>query len=248
MDGFVQVFTATWTSFATWSEEMGPKLLAALIILIVGWIVAKLVRAGLVRGLKLVKLDVVAKQTGIEDFLRRGNIKFTSVEVLGNLVYWLLLLLTLLTAVNAMGLSEARGVFDSVIGIIPGVILAVVILILGLSFASFVADVVQTASVNAQVRHARVLGNVSRYAITLLVAIVALNQLALDTAIIGQAVLILFAAVCFSAALAFGLGCRDLAGRIAEDIWANEQAASKALDDASAPEAEAEAVASASQP
>ena len=108
------------------------------------------------------------------------------------------------------------------------------LLILGLSFASFVGDVVQTAAVNAQVQQARLLANVTRYAITLLVAIVALNQLAMDTEIIGQAVLILFASVCFALALAFGLGCRDLAGRIAEDAWAREQAASKALDAAAA--------------
>lgn len=229
MDGFTEVFTATWTSLVDWTLQLGPKLLAALVILIVGWLVAKMLRVALVKGLRLAKLDVVAERAGIEDFLRRGNVESSSVTVLGNLVYWLLLLLTLLTAVSAMGLEEARAVFASVLGIIPGVILAVVILILGLSFASFIAEVVQTAAANARMRQARLLGNIARYAITLLVAIVALNQLSIDTEIIGQAVLILFAAICFALALAFGLGAKDLAGRIAEDAWTREQAASKAL-------------------
>ena len=147
-------------------------------------------------------------------------------------VYWLFLLLTLLVAMNLVGISEAEVVFKSVFAVIPKVVLAVVILILGLSFASFMGEVVQTASANAQIRQARLLSQVARYAIIIFVAMVALNQLEIGTDIIRNAFLILFGAVCLALALAFGLGCRELAGEIARNAWEKEQAAQKALADA----------------
>ncbi|MDP6945639.1 MAG: hypothetical protein QF464_15930, partial [Myxococcota bacterium] len=185
---------------------------------------------GITRLLKLVKFDVAAEKAGIHAFLTRGNIESSSVAIVGSLVYWLLLLLTLLIAVNAMGISEAEVIFQNVIAIIPRVVLAVVVLVLGLSFAGFIGDIVQTASANAQVAEARLLGNVSRYVIIIFVVVLALNQLQIDTQLLGQVILIVFGSICFAASLAFGLGCRDLAQKIAEGAWEREQAAARALD------------------
>ena len=173
---------------------------------------------------------MVAEKAGIEDFLRRGNIQGDAVEILGSLVYWVMLLLILLLAVNALGLGDAGAVIAGVGLYIPRVILAVVILILGLSLAGFMADVVQTAAVNAELTQARMLANVTRYTITIVVFIVALNQLEVDTEFLSKAFLILFAALCFALALAFGLGCKDLAGEIARSAWESEQRTSKAIE------------------
>ncbi|HIA02894.1 MAG TPA: hypothetical protein EYN06_04155 [Myxococcales bacterium] len=223
----------TMDQFQGWVESSGPKLLGAVVILVVGWLIAKLVKAGLVKFLKMVKLDTVAEKAGIDRFLARGNIQNGSTEVLGVLVYWMLLFLTLLIAAKTLGLTDAQALVGDVLSFIPKVILAVVILIVGLSFSGFVADVVQTGAVNAQVREARMLSNLSRWSIVILVAIMALNQVDIDTNFMSQAFLILFAALCLAMALAFGLGCRDLAGRVAQQWWDREQAETKALADAS---------------
>ncbi len=232
MEGFGDVLRESLQEVMSAVAAAGPRLLAALVILIFGWIASKLVKLVVTKGLKAVKLDVAADKAGVEAFLQRGNIQSSSVEIVGSLIYWLLMLLTLLLAVRAMGLPEAQLLFASVLAIIPKVVLAVFVLILGLSFAGFIADVVQTAAANAQSRHARLLSNISRYMITVLVVIVALNQLDIATDVISTAFMILFGALCLAGALAFGLGCRDLASRIAEDAWEREQAASKALSEA----------------
>jgi hypothetical protein len=233
MDVIGEVLRGTAEQFVGWVEQAGPKLLAAVIILIVGWTVAKLVKIGLVKFLKIIKVDTLAEKVGVDRFLKRGNIQSNSVEVVGTLIYWLLLLLSLLVAVKAMGISEAQVIFSGVVAIIPRVIAAVVILVLGLSFSGFISDVVQTAAVNAQVREARLLANVSRWAIVTFVAIMALDQLAIATDVISQALLILFGAICLALSLAFGLGCRDLAGRVAQGWWDKEKAESNALNAAS---------------
>ncbi|MSP61591.1 MAG: hypothetical protein EXR72_14875 [Myxococcales bacterium] len=230
MSILADVLKDTFGKFVDLTEAAGPKLLAGLMILLMGWLIAKLVAGGLTRVLKMVRLDVAAEKAGVDSFLRRGNVKIGSIELLSRFVYWLLLLLTLLATVNVMGIAEAELIFRSVVSIIPRVILGMVIFILGLGFAGFIGDAVQTGAANAQIRAARLLANIARYATTVLVLIVALNQLQIATEVLSNAFLILFGALCFGLALAFGLGCRDLAGRIAGEAWERERAQAKALE------------------
>lgn len=225
----LEVLGETFRKFTDWIEVAGPKLLAALVILLLGWMVARLVKGALVRVFRLVKLDVVARRAGVEGFLKRGNVRSGSSDLLAVFVYWVLLLLTLLAAINTMGIAEAQVVFRSVVAVIPRVILAIVVLLLGLSFAGFAGDAVQAAAMNAQLRTARLLSNITRYAATIFVAVVALNQLQIATEVISTAFLILFGSLCLALALAFGLGCRDLAGKIAQEAWEREQARAREI-------------------
>jgi hypothetical protein len=211
-------------------------MLGALVVLVVGWLIAKLLKSTLAKGLKMIKLDALAEKAGIDSFLKRGNIEASSVEVLSTLIYWLLLLVTVLVGLKVMDIGPTDDILQSVAAVIPRVVIAVVVVILGLYFATFVSDVVQTAAVNAQIRQARVLANMSRYSIVVLALIIALEQLQIDMDMISHAILILFAAVCAAGALAFGLGCRDLARSIATDYWEREKAAAESLAAASADE------------
>ncbi|MBL91887.1 MAG: hypothetical protein CMH56_08785 [Myxococcales bacterium] len=226
------ILSETINQMHHWLYYSGPKLLAAVLVLVVGWLVAKVVRSGSVKVMKIIKLDTISQKTGVDDFLARGNISGGTLGAVSVTIYWLFLLLTLLIAMNLVGITEAEVVFKSVFAVIPKVVLAVVILILGLSFASFMAEVVQTASANAQIRQARMLSQVARYAIIIFVAMMALNQLEIGTEILRNAFLILFGAVCLALSLAFGLGCRELAGEIARGVWEKEQAAQRALHEA----------------
>ena len=223
------VLTETINQTHHWLYYQAPKLAFALGILVIGWLLAKVVKSTSVKVMKAVKLDTLSQNVGIDDFLARGNIQGGTIAVISVLVYWLFLLMTLLVAMKILGITEAEVVFKSVFAVIPKVVLAVVILILGLNFAGFMGEVVQTASVNAHVRQARLLSNVARYAITIFVAMVVLNQLDIGTEVVRNAFLILFGAICLALSLAFGLGCRDLAAQIAKDLWEKEQAAHRAI-------------------
>lgn len=224
MDLFWRVLSDTLGRFGGWIERAGPSLLVTLLVLVLGWFTAKIVQVGVARFMRVLKLDVLAERGGVSAFLSRGGVTSTASEILGKLVYWILLLLTLLVAVSVLGISEARFIFSSVAVIVPRVIVALVIVILGLSVAGIVANTVETAATNAQVAAPRLLAAFCRWTITIFVSIVALNELDVSTEVINSALLILFASVCLALALAFGLGCRDLAGRIAEEIYQREKA------------------------
>jgi hypothetical protein len=85
-----------------------PRLVAALLLLIAGWILAKLLRRAAIKFLKLVRLDVAAEKAGIEDFLLQGGVRYTAVTLIAGLVYWFVLLAVILAGAQQPRLAVGR--------------------------------------------------------------------------------------------------------------------------------------------
>jgi len=196
-----------------------PRILGAVLLLIVGWILARIVRKATVKLLKLLRLDVVAEKAGIEDFLLRGGVRYTAVTIVASLLYWFILFTVMLAVLNSLGLDAAAELFNKVILYIPNVIVAVLVLIFGALFAKFVQGVSYTYLNNIGLGGAQVMSSVAQYAILVFVASIALEQLAIGGQILVSAFQIAFGALCLALALAFGLGGREWAAHILEKIW-----------------------------
>ena len=102
-------------SFLRGFFESLPSILLAIFILIVGWIVAKIAKAAVGRGLKLVKFPVLAEKAGIDGFLEKGGVKHSATDMLAVLVYWLVMLLVLVTAVNTLGLEGVSQLLNEIL-------------------------------------------------------------------------------------------------------------------------------------
>lgn len=202
----INIVRESVTSFLIQVGQFLPQLLAAVVILIVGLLVAKLLHYVVVRALELVRFEVVTEKAGIDNFIKQGGIKKTTVDILGILVYWLVILLTLLTAFNSLGLGIVSDLFRRVALFIPNVIVAVLILAIGLYFARFISDTVVTYARNVGLTDAELMGRLTRYAIMTFVIITALVQVNIGTELLMEAFRILFGATCLALALAFGLG------------------------------------------
>jgi hypothetical protein len=188
-----------------------PRFVVALLILLLGWVLAKFIRLLIFRFLLTVRFDVASEKAGIDDTLVRADIRQSPAELLATLVHWLVLLVVFMTAVHTVGLTALSGVLNQVLLYVPKVIAAVVVLILGLFFASFLAGVVKTAAANAGLAESDALAHLTRYAIVAFTIAVTLEELGIAPALVRSAFVILFGAVALALALAFGLGCRDLA-------------------------------------
>lgn len=188
-----------------------PGLLAALLILLLGWVLAKFLRLVVFRGLLAVRFDIASEKAGIDDVLVRADIRRTPAELVAALGYWLVLLIGLMTAVNTLGLSSVSDLLNQLLLYLPKVIAAVVVLILGLFLAAFLSGVVKTAAANAGMGGADALAGLSRYAVVIFTVAVTLEELGIAPELVRSAFVILFGAVALAAALAFGLGGRDLA-------------------------------------
>ena len=188
-----------------------PNLLAVLAIVVGGWIVAKVIQAVLVRLLKAVKADSLAERIQLAEMLARGGIQRTFSQLVGVIAYWLVMLVVLVAALNALQLTATAELLQRFLGFLPAVVAAILILIMGVLAAAFLAATVRTIASNAGIAQAQVLGQFVQSIVIIFAVVVALQQLEIQ--FVGNAFLIILGAISFGCALAFGLGCKDLAGR-----------------------------------
>ncbi len=193
------------------------NFLAAIVIFVIGWIVAKIIKEIIVRLLRALRLDSISEQVKIEEFLSKGGIKYTLSELIGVVIYWVILLGVLISALNLLQLTGVSELLDRVLGYMPNVIGAVIILVLGMYLATFVSSIVRTTIANIGIAQAGLLGKVAQVAIIAFSILIALEQLRIG-AVLVNAMSIVLAAIGLGAALAFGMGCKDAAGRFVNDL------------------------------
>jgi hypothetical protein len=193
------------------SRALAFRLVVALGIFLVGWLMAKFLKGLVFRFLLTIRFDIASEKAGIDDVLVRADIRQSPAELLAVLVYWLVLLGTLVAAMSALGLTHVSEVLTRCLVYVPKVIAAVVVLILGLFLASFLAGVVRAAAANAGMVESDALAALVRYAVVAFTAAVTLEELGIAPELVRSAFVILFGAVALALALAFGLGCKDLA-------------------------------------
>ena len=195
-----------------------PTLIGVLVILIVGWIIAGILKSMVVKVLKLIQLDTASEKSGLGDVLRRGGIKQTVAELIGVLIYWLVMLLVFMTALNALGMTVAAALLDKVILYIPNVIAAIFIMALGIFFASMIGTIVRTASGNAGISQAKFLGQLTQVVIMVFTVVVTLEQLNIAATVLTFALNIILGSMGLAMALAVGIGSKDIAGKLMQEL------------------------------
>lgn len=193
-----------------------PRLALAAAVVIGGWMLAKLARLAVDKGLRAVNFNVITERSGMDGFLNQGGIRSDITGILALVIYWLVVLATLIIAFNSLGLTYITDLLGQVVLFVPKVVVALLILAFGAYFARFVGDVVVTYCRNVGVQDADFLGKIAQYAIMVFVALIALDQVNVGGDIVRQSFLIILAGVVLALALAFGLGGREwAAGQIA---------------------------------
>jgi len=205
------VVTGAWNAFATKITAFLPELIGAIIIFVVGWIIARLVKLGVEKLLKLVRFNTATEKTGVNKFLKKGEIVKAPSEIVGTLVYWFIMILVLIASLDALGLPIVSDMLNSIFLYIPNVVAAIIVLVLGFLMGSLLSAVVRTAASNAGLKNAEGLGKLSLYAIVVFAASIALIQLGIGEEIVVSAFGLVFGAAALALALAFGLGGRDVA-------------------------------------
>ena len=196
-----------------------PRLGLALVLLLAGWAFARLVRRLTIRGLRLVKADVAAEKAGIEDFLVQGGVRFTTVTLVGNFVYWAVNLSVILAALTVLGIETAGQVFGRLVLHVPNILTAVVVLIIGTLLGQFVGALTHAYLANLGVTGARAISVIARWAVVIFVIAISLEQLSIGGQVLVSAFQIAFGALCLALALAFGLGGREWAARILDTFF-----------------------------
>ena len=196
-----------------------PRLMKILVTIVGGWVFAGIMKWTVTRFMVLVKFDIAAEKAGITGLLQKGKIGFSPAQLIGALVYWSIIFWIIVSIVNALGLGVVAEGLDELWKFLPSVIGAILILVLGLFFAQVLSGIVRTAASGAGIKEASVFGTITRYTIAVFTITVSLKLLGISG--VSTAFNIFFGAVCFGLALAFGLGCKDIAGDWVKNMLKN---------------------------
>ncbi len=190
-----------------------PVLIGAIIILIIGFIVAKVLQGVTTKLLQSMGFEGWMERGGIKQFFERSQTQQTPLSIIGKLIFWLIFFIAISMAVDTLGITAISDVLAQFIAYIPQIIAAILILILATLLANFVAGIVRGATGN------NVMGSVAQYAIIVFAAFAALTQLGIAPELIAPTFLILLGAVALAAAIAFGFGGRNVAQDMVENAY-----------------------------
>jgi hypothetical protein len=196
-----------------------PRVLTAIVLLILGWLIARTVQRVVVRLLRLARLEAAAEQTGVDDFLVRGGVRFTVVTLIGEIFYWGLILIFAVAVFNLIGLTMSPESVARLTSYVPNVMAALVVLIVGSLGARLIRGLVVAYLGNVGVKGSERIGILVQAALVAFVVLLALEQLRIDVKLLASAFQLAFGGICLALAIAFGLGGRNWAESILERTW-----------------------------
>lgn len=195
-----------------------PSLIGAIVILIVGLIVAWALRVVVEKIISAIKVDALLKRMGVTDMVKKAGFKLHVGKLFGWIVKWFVLILALIAAADVMGWSQITQFLNDVVLYIPSAFIAAVILLVGVVLGSFVYDIVMTAVKAAKLGGAHLLAGISKWAVFVFAFIAAMEQLGIAPTLLQTLTTGLVGMLALAGGLAFGLGGQDHAKKFLKKL------------------------------
>lgn len=196
-----------------------PKIVAALAVFILGSAVAKTIRHLVVRSLDAIKLSKALSNTPVEHFIENTEISRRIEQIIGTVVYWLIMLIIIQTSIAILGLTSLSSILERILSFIPNIISAVLILFFAVLLAGLVESLVKGSIKSIDPKTGRALGKISSYLVMMVGLLIGVSELG----IASEFILILFVglvgAVSLGLGLALGLGGKDLVKKLLEAYY-----------------------------
>lgn len=199
-----------------------PSLLAAVVIIIVGYLIAKILHFVVVKLLNSFGLNTLSIRAGIQDVLDRAGLKSTVPEMVGKLIFWIILLTFFVSAAETLGLSRVSSVIDDLTVYLPKVIGACVILIVGFFLANLIRDLVRGSAESIGVEYAKPLSSMVFFLLCIITISLVINQLDIETTLLNAIVAIAAATLGLSVAISLGFGTREFSKNVVASVYARD--------------------------
>lgn len=219
IDTWADVLTRSFQELWAGVIAFIPNVIVALIIFVLGWLIGAALGRVVAQIIRSVKVDSALKSTGFNEAVERAGFKLDSGAFLGALVKWFFIIVFLVAALDVLGLDQVNLFLQTVVlGYLPQVIVAVLILLVAAVVAEFVAKTVVGAAKAAHVRSAAFAGSVAKWAIWIFAILAALDQLQVASAFVQTLFTGVIVAISLAFGLAFGLGGQEAAARTIEKM------------------------------
>ncbi len=207
-----------------WGKLAGfiPNLLGALLVVVLGFVVARLLDTLFSRGLAKLGLDRLLAGTGLTKLLERGGIRAQVSTLIGKIIYWFVLLVFLVSAVDSLGLQRVSATLDLFALYLPKVFGAALVLLAGVLLAQLANSLIRGAAEGVGLEYGNGLGRIAQALVIVISISVAIGQLEVKTELLNIVIAIVLAAVGLALALALGLGSREVVAQIVAGIYLRE--------------------------
>ncbi|MBP8184706.1 MAG: mechanosensitive ion channel [Pseudomonas sp.] len=216
--GLVGAMAAVWAKVAVFI----PNLIVAMVLVLLGFVLAKLLDTLLSKVLAKIGLDRLMAGTGLTKLLARVGIQVPVSTLIGKIIYWFVLLVFLVSAVDQLGLERVSATLDVLALYVPKVFGAALILLAGVLAAQLLSGLVRGAAEGVGLEYANGLGRIAQWLIIVISLSVAIGQLEVKTELLNNVIAIVLISVGAAVALALGLGSRQIAGQILAGIYVRE--------------------------
>ena len=214
----VDAMASVWTPIAAFI----PRLFGAMVVVLLGFVVAKFLDTLLSKLLGKIGLDRLMAGTGLTKLLSRAGIQVPVSTLIGKIVYWFVLLVFLVSAAQSLGLDRVSSALDLLTVYLPKVFGALLVLLAGVLLAQVLNGLVRGAAESVGFDYASGLGRVTQGLVIIISISVAISQLEVKTDLLNHVIVIVLITVGLAIALAMGLGSREIAGQILAGIYVRE--------------------------
>lgn len=221
MDDVLSVLRSSWGNFLELLQRFIPQLIAMLLIVFAGFVIAKVASFTVQRLLRLIRIDSLLEKAGTAAILRQAHAPAPAV-IVGKVVFWVVWLAFLLSGMHALGFAGTDLLIADLVRVVPRLLIATALVVMGVALSNFVWRATLVAAVNAHLPSARMIGGFVRAVLLFTTAAMALEQLDVARQVVHGAFMAAFGAVMLAGAIAFGLGGRGLARRFLEEKLARK--------------------------
>jgi flagellar biosynthesis protein FliQ len=200
-----------------------PKIVGMVLILVVGYFVARLLDKFVTALAQSLGLEKAAERSGLAASMNHVGINRSIPWILGRVVFWLTLCVFLSAAFNVLGLDAVSSTMDQIVAFIPKLLVATVVVVVGLLLASFLRGVVATSADRVGISYADTLANGCYYLVALITFMAAFDKLGIQFGLLKELILIASGALALGFALAFGLGGREVMAGILAGYYTRQR-------------------------
>lgn len=221
MDDITDLLSVSANEFWSAVGSYLPSLLGAILLIIIGALLAKFTEKAIHKIAKLVRFDSLKKNKTVKKTLETTDLDVDIPSILGRVGFWVVIIIFALAAADVLGLEAMRTVIGDLLAYVPSILAGIVVLTVTIAGARLLRDAIAAALQRMSVDFARPVASVSYYVLIVFGTIMALDQLGFDTTILTNNITVIVAGVTLSLALAFGLGGKEVAGKLVQRMYDN---------------------------
>jgi len=196
-----------------------PNLIGAIIIFLIGWLISVAIGKLIAEILKKAKFNRIFEKGGWKTALEKAEIKVNASAFIGAIIKWVLLIVFLAAAVEILGFNQLT-IFltQKVLPFLPNVIVAAFIFVVAVIIADILEKIVRAAVEGAKVGYGQLVGAIVKWSIWVFAILIILSQLGIGETFMADLFRGIVVIIVLSIGLAFGLGGKDVAAEILQDL------------------------------